>query len=181
MKVLAFAASNSRQSINKRLVAHAADVLTSEILPSAEIRTIDLNDYEMLLYSIDREREDGIPQRARDFYDAIGGADAVIASFAEHNGAFTVAYKNVYDWASRINSKVYQGKPMVALATSPGGRGGTNVLNLVQQLLPRFGAELKATVSVPRFSENFDRDTGRLTNPEHQSALRDALSLLVAK
>jgi chromate reductase len=63
MKVLAFAASNSRSSINKALVTYA-----SSLLEHAEIEVIDLNDYEMPIYSSDRENDSGIPQRAHDFY-----------------------------------------------------------------------------------------------------------------
>ncbi|MEM9224979.1 MAG: NAD(P)H-dependent oxidoreductase, partial [Pseudomonadota bacterium] len=64
MKVLAFAASNSRASINKQLVGHAINVLTQEIEPNADCELIDLNDYEMAIYSIDRQTEGGIPQLA---------------------------------------------------------------------------------------------------------------------
>lgn len=44
MKILAFAASNSRHSINKQLVSHAADVYKTEIDTQAEIEILDLND-----------------------------------------------------------------------------------------------------------------------------------------
>ena len=77
-KVLAFAASNSRNSINKMLVLIAANVLKEEVIPTAEISTIDLNDFEMPVYSIDRENESGIPQEAKNFYKAIGYADTLL-------------------------------------------------------------------------------------------------------
>ncbi len=48
------------------------------------VETIDLNDYEMPIYSIDRQNDGGIPQLAHDFFDKIGEADAVLISFAEH-------------------------------------------------------------------------------------------------
>jgi NAD(P)H-dependent FMN reductase len=59
---------------------------------------LDLNDYEMPIYSIDRETEDGIPEEAQRFYDELGAVDAILISFAEHNGAYTAAYKNIFDW-----------------------------------------------------------------------------------
>ncbi|MGB6229273.1 MAG: NAD(P)H-dependent oxidoreductase, partial [Litorimonas sp.] len=143
MRVLAFAASNSRRSINARLVRHAGEVLVSEVAPDATVRGLDLNDYEMPIYSIDRENEGGIPDPAHRFFEAIGAADALILSFAEHNGSYTVAYKNVYDWASRIDAKVFQGKPMLAMSASPGRRGGAGVLGTVVATVPRFGADLR--------------------------------------
>lgn len=63
MKVLAFAATNSRNSINKALVTHAAELLQRNA--GAELEILDLNDFEMPIYSIDREQDSGIPEPAR--------------------------------------------------------------------------------------------------------------------
>ena len=177
MKVLAFAASNSRNSINKKLVRYAARILEDE-LGGFEVELIDLNDFEMPLYSIDRQNADGIPEAAMMFLRKIGEADAVLISFAEHNGSFSVAYKNVYDWASRAERKVYQDRPMVLLSTSNGSRGGMGVLQIATNLFPYFGGVVKATLSVPRFKDNFDAEKGELTDPDLQSKLREALNAL---
>ena len=75
MKILAFAASNSRNSINRALLDHAAERLKSGILPEADIEFLDLNEYEMPIFSIDRENEAGIPEPAQDFFAHIGAAD----------------------------------------------------------------------------------------------------------
>jgi len=56
-------------------------------------------------------------------------ADALLISYAEHNGNYSAAYKNLYDWASRIDAKVFQGKPTVVLATSPGPGGRRSTLD----------------------------------------------------
>jgi len=61
MKILAFAASNSRRSINRQLVACATGMLAEQAGEDAEVEIIDLNDYEMPIYSIDRENEAGVP------------------------------------------------------------------------------------------------------------------------
>jgi NAD(P)H-dependent FMN reductase len=82
----------------------------------------------MPIYSIDRERDGGIPGPAHDFCGRIGAADAVLVSFDEHNDFVTAAWKNVFDWMSRIEMKLWQGKPVVMLAASPGPRAGANVL-----------------------------------------------------
>ena len=180
MQILAFAASNSRQSINKQLVTHAATVLTSEVAPDATVDIIDLNDFEMPIYSADREAEGGIPDLARDFRAHIAKADALMISFAEHNGTYSAAFKNIFDWASRLEGKVWSDKPMLCLATSPGGRGGLSVLTQAESQAPRLGAILKASLSVPSFYETFDSATGTLTDPDLQAQLRDALAALIA-
>ena len=91
-KILAFGASNSRNSINKQLANYAAQQLTN-----ATITLLDLNDFEMPIYSIDREKESGIPKLAEEFKQHVLDADGIIISLAEHNGAYTAAFKNVMD------------------------------------------------------------------------------------
>lgn len=178
MKLLAFAASNSRNSINKKLVTYAAGLLEGGIIDGAEVEILDLNDYEMPLYSIDREQEDGIPEPAHLFYKKIGDADALLISFAEHNGSYTSAFKNLYDWTSRIDQKVYQDKPALLLAASPGSRGGANVLKTAKEAAPHFGMEVKADLSIARFQKNFDAENGQITNAEIQAQLEAVLATL---
>ncbi|MGK0248157.1 MAG: chromate reductase [Oleispira sp.] len=173
MKVLAFAASNSRSSINKALVTYA-----SSLLEHAEIDVIDLNDYEMPIYSNDRENDSGIPQLAHDFYNNISAADALIISFAEHNGSYTAAYKNLFDWTSRIDPKVYQDKPTVLLATSPGPGGAGSVLAAAKGSAPYFGMDVKADLSVAKFFDEFDVEKGTLKNEATNAQLLTAISQL---
>ena len=179
MKIVAFAASSSRSSINKQLVTYTAP-LTKEIVPGAEVEVIDLNDYEMPLYSIDREKEDGIPPQAQAFRDKIASAGALIISFAEHNGSYAAAYKSLFDWASRIEGKVYEGKPVVLLSTSPGARGGASVLAQARQSMPHFGATELCHLSVPSFFEVFSVEEGRVTDEEVHDHLQTALKSLTS-
>lgn len=174
MKVLAFAASNSRQSINKQLATYASSLVTH-----AEIQVLDLNDYEMPIYSTDREEATGIPQAAHDFFTQIGDADALLVSFAEYNGSYTAAYKNIFDWASRIDKKVFQNKPMIMLSTSPGPGGAQSVLSSATHSVGFFGGQLKGSLSVPSFYENFDSTKRQLTNPEIHTQLESVVKALL--
>jgi NAD(P)H-dependent FMN reductase len=178
--ILAFAASNSADSINKRLASHAAHVMKSELETPINVELLDLNDFEMPIYSPEREKEHGVPQLAQEFYARIGTADGLIISYAEHNGNFTVAYKNIFDWCSRSNQKVFQDKPQVVLSTSPGKGGGARVLSLALESAPYFGADIKGSLSVPSFSENYNKEADRLVEPELASSLRAALLKLKA-
>lgn len=173
MKVLAFGASNSRESINGTLAAYAAG-----LVDGATVELLNIHDYELPIYSIDREKELGQPALALEFFEKIGRADAIIVSYAEHNGSYTAAFKNLFDWMSRIDSKVYQGKPMLILATSPGSGGAATVLATAAASASYFAANLKGSISVPRFYENFDVSANELTNPEIKQELQGAIGLL---
>ena len=173
MKVLAFGASNSKASINKALAG-----FTATLVPHAEIEVLDLNDYDLPLFSTDLEAEIGHPPAAQAFFDKIGTADGVIVSFAEHNGSYTAAYKNLFDWASRIDLKVFQDKPVVYLSTSPGAGGAGSVLASAKGSARFFGADLRAAVSVPSFHDVFDAETGTVTDPTALADLTTAAETL---
>lgn len=170
MKVLVFAASNSRKSINKDLIRYA-----STLLANSDVDFIDINDFEMPIYNIDLEEAHGIPEAASRFLDKIAEADALVISYAEHNGGYTVAYKNLFDWASRKNREVYQGKPIVMLSTSPGASGATSVLSHAVESAHFFAGRVLASLSVPEFFKNFDQTKGALTNPYMVTRLKEVL------
>ena len=122
-KILAFGASSSKKSINKKFAVYVAGCI-----PNADVNVLDLNDYEMPIYSIDRENEDGIPDLAYTFKEQFKNSDAVVISFAEHNASYTSAFKNIFDWISRIEKVVWYNKPMFLLSTSDGDRGAKTCL-----------------------------------------------------
>ena len=158
-KIIAFGASSSETSINKQLVTYAANQFEN-----TTVDILDLNDYEMPIFSIDKEKN-GIPKLAHDFYNKLGTADLIIISFAEHNGVYAAAFKNIFDWTSRVNMKVFQDKAMFLLATSPGPRGGSTVLEIAKNRFPFQGGIIKGSFSLPSFGENFDAEKG-ITNEE---------------
>lgn len=169
-KILAFGASNSRSSINQQLAK-----FTAHQLKNVEVTILDLNDFEMPIYGIDKEKESGIPEKAQNFIDLLESHDGMIISLAEHNGNYTVAFKNVQDWASRLKKKMWGGIPIFLLSTSPGGRGGANVMNVALQLMPRMGAEVVAHFSLPLFKDHFSEEG--ITNQELKLEFEKQLSL----
>ena len=68
-KIIAFGASSSKTSINKQLATYVANQFKN-----TAIEILDLNDFELPLFSVDRESETGIPKLAHDFYEKIGRA-----------------------------------------------------------------------------------------------------------
>ena len=150
MKLLALGASTSSTSINRQLANFAAGQV-----PGAEVTDLDLSQYSLPIYSSDEEEANGIPADAQAFKDLINSHDGVVVSLAEHNGSYTAAFKNLYDWVSRIDQSVWSDKPMLLLSTSPGARGGMTVMEAAKATFPRMGADLKASFSLPSFYDNF--------------------------
>lgn len=158
MKIVAFAGSNSSWSINRQLVRFALSYFEG-----SQINLLDLNDFEMPIFSVDRE-EYGYPPQAHKFMQAMEEADIIICSLAENNRSYSAAFKNVFDWCSRIDLNIFKGKPMLLMSTSPGGYGGGNVMNAAKGFFPSCGADIRETFSLPRFDSNFSREKG-ITDP----------------
>ncbi len=172
MKILAIGASTSSTSINRRLANYAANQI-----PDAVVTDFNLGDIDVPIFSEDEEKSNGYPADIYRFLYAIQSHDGVVISLAEHNGSYSAAFKNIYDWASRIQQKVWSGKPMLLLSTSPGGRGGKSVMAAAQATFPRMGAELKATFSLPKFYGSFS--DGGITDAELRSEFEAALAAFV--
>jgi chromate reductase len=132
----------------------------------------------MPLYRMDREEESGIPQLAHDFLARVGQADAILVSFAENNKTYSAAFKNLFDWCSRVRGYVWQGKRMILLATSPGRAGADQVLGFAARWTPTFGGEVVGHLSVPSFNHTFDTEAGRLIDEELDAQLKELLALL---
>ncbi|MCL6265903.1 NADPH-dependent FMN reductase [Flagellimonas myxillae] len=170
-KIIALGGSNSKTSINKTLATYAANQIQD-----SEVTIIDLNEYSLPLYGPDLEKEKGIPQDANKLNTQLEEADGLVVSLAEHNGSYSVAFKNAFDWLSRIDQKVWKNKPMLLMATSPGGRGGATVLQAAKTSFPHLGAQIVADFSLPSFHNNFS-ETG-ITDDALKSELDQKINQL---
>jgi NAD(P)H-dependent FMN reductase len=151
--IIAFAGSNSKTSINKKLATYA-----STLVEGTQATVLDLNDFELPLYGIDYEEEHGIPKNAHNFLEHIKSSDGIILSLAEHNGAYATVFKNIFDWMSRIDGKLWSDKPMLLMATSPGARGGATVLEVAKGRFPYMGGNIVGMFSLPSFYDNFSEE-----------------------
>jgi NAD(P)H-dependent FMN reductase len=168
--ILAIGASNSSKSINKVLATYIAN----EVI-DGEVTALDWNEMELPLYGSDLEEASGIPENAHKFLKMIADADAVVLSLAEHNGLPSAAFKNLWDWTSRIEQKFWANKPMILAATSPGGRGGIGVLATIKNMISHFGGNVIADFSLPSFYDNFK--DGKMNNEEIAADLNQKVQL----
>jgi chromate reductase len=168
MKIIAFGGSPSKNSINKKLATYAAS-----LIKNAEVEVLDLNDFQMPIFSVDIEKEIGQHPLAQAFLAKIATADVLVVSMAENNGNYSVAFKNVFDWCTRINAKVFQEKSMLLMATSTGAKAGASVLRIAKDAFPYYGGNIKATFSLPSFDSNFDIENGEISNPEFNKQLKE--------
>jgi NAD(P)H-dependent FMN reductase len=167
-RILAFAGSNSQNSINKKFVQYVASQIETEV------DFLDLAEFNPPLYNIDDEENDGIPQSTQDLNEKLNAYDALIISANEHNGASSAFLKNHIDWLSRNDRNFFKDKKLFLLSTSPGRGGAKMSLSYLAEVLPRFGAEVVSQFSLASFGHSFTEDQG-ITDQEQNKAFRKAM------
>jgi len=173
-KILAFAGSNSSTSINHHLVSYAASQIEDH-----HASVIRLTDYPLPLYGIDLEKEDGFSNELKALHELIKESDGLIISVNEHNSGVSVFYKNTTDWLSRFDRKFLEGKKILLMSCSPGGRGAISALDFAKNTLPRFGAEIIDTFSFPNFKDNFSIKENTITEAFLKESLNKSIQHFV--
>ena len=162
-KVLVFAGSARKGSVNKKCAAVAAEKAKA---PGADVTLIDLADFPAPVYDGDIEANDGLPKTMQDLKALIAGSDGLLIVTPEYNGCPPPLLINVFAWTSRpegdnASCAAYAGKRVAIAAASPGGLGGVRVIPRLRDAL----AELTA-VPIPGFAtlpgafQAFDDDGG---------------------
>lgn len=180
-RILVFAGSARRASLNKHLARAAANSLQQQ---GADATFIDLRDYPAPLYDGDLEAESGIPEKIRDLKQLFARHDGLLVVSPEYNGFITPLLKNTLDWISRPDGDasglaLFQGKQAAVMSASPGGFGGMRSLQLIRQLLANLGVTvLPDQVSVPRANKAFN-DHGEIVDDELGKRIDKACGALV--
>ncbi len=173
-KILAFAGSSRKGSINKKLVNIAAAAAKKA---GATVTVIDLADYPMPIFNQDLETEQGMPEKAHEFKRLLIEHDGFLIASPEYNSAFSPLLKNVIDWASRAESdnepplQAYKGKVACIMAASPGGTGGLRGLVFLRMLLNNIGViVLPQQQAIPQAFKAFSEE-GTLVDNKQQQAI----------
>ena len=172
MKILALSGSNAENSMNSILVKYVA----KQFGENNEVEFFDMNDFEMPIYKYEIEVKSGVPAEAQKLADKIDASDVILLSLPEHNGTYTTAFKNVFDWVSRIKDRtVWSEVPMLLMSTSPGARGGAGVLEAASKRFPFHGGNVVETFSVPFYQDNIDKNEG-LVNADKINELKEKIA-----
>ncbi|MCP4809167.1 MAG: NAD(P)H-dependent oxidoreductase [Proteobacteria bacterium] len=149
MAILALSGSSALDSINHRFVTWAAAQIRADV-----VRVLD---FPAPIFSVDLEREKGVPASMQALYDRLHAADGLILAMPEHNGGPPAMLKNAIDWVSRVDRKVFA-MPTVLLSTSPGPRGGLTNTSHWAGLLPHWGATVVGAHAMGSFHQAFGDD-----------------------
>lgn len=161
LRILAFAGSARRESLNRKLLAVAVQDAREA---GAEVTLVDLNDFSLPLYHGDLEDEQGMPPDATRLVDLISSHPALLIASPEYNSFFTPLLKNTIDWCTRADENPFAGRVAAVISASPGVYGGVRSAQHLRHLLLHLGCHLvPAQCSVSKADQAFAPD-GRLTD-----------------
>jgi NAD(P)H-dependent FMN reductase len=171
-KILAFAGSTRKDSLNKQLVKVAAKGAEAA---GATVTFLDLKDYPLPLYDGDLEAASGIPENAMKLKKLFIEHDGFLISSPEYNSSISAVLKNTIDWISRpvpneAPLAAFQHKAAGLLSASPGALGGLRGLVHLRSILGNIGVlVLPNQFAVSKGFEAFAPD-GSLKDPKQNAA-----------
>ena len=140
-KILVFAGSARRDSLNKKLARVGAEAVRAA---GGEATFVDLDDYPMPVYHGDLEAKEGMPESARRLRALFLAHEGLLVASPENNQSMSSLLKNVIDWLSRdvgdgkgVNSGLapYRRKVVGIMNATPGPYGGVRHLYHLRQVL----------------------------------------------
>jgi len=185
-RILVFAGSARRDSLNRKLARVAAEAARAA---GAEATFVDLQDYPMPVYHGDLEAAEGMPANGMRLRELFMQHEALLIASPENNASVSALLKNTLDWVSRSigdgkgdNSGLapYRNKVAAMVGASPGAFGGVRGLMHLRQILAGLGVTVLGTqVTLPRAHEAFD-EKGALRSADTHEAVRRLAAALAA-
>ncbi len=159
MKLLAFAASLRRGSLNRKLIALAAEAARGA---GAEVDLADFREFELPIYDGDVDAASGLPPGGVALRRRIEAADALVIAAPEYNYSIAGPLKNAIDWVSRARPMPWRGKSILLMSASPSPMGGIRGLWQTRIPLEGCGALVFPDMFALSHADKAFDDAGRL-------------------
>lgn len=184
-RILAFAGSARRDSLNKKLAKAAAKLIS---VPGVEVTFVDLDDFPLPVYHGDLEAAQGMPANALALREIFIAHDALLIASPENNQSVTALLKNTLDWLSRgigdgkearSGLAPFRGKIAALMGATPGPYGALRGMPHLRQILASLGVTvLGPQVGVPRAHDVFD-ENGAIKDTHVAKSVESLVAALV--
>jgi chromate reductase len=168
LRLLAFAASLRRGSLNRRLLTPAVAIARAA---GAEVDLAEFAEFHTPIFDGDLQAAGGFPSGAEELARRVRAADGMLIASPEYNYSLPGTLKNAIDWVSRMRPVVFRGKTTFLMAASGSTVGG--IRGLWQLRIPLEGCGVVVypdMFSLANATSAFDADGG-LQDPQLTSRL----------
>jgi chromate reductase len=170
-KILAFAGSLRKDSLNKKLIKIAVEGAKKA---GAEVTLIDLKDFPLPIYDQDIEDSQGLPENALKLKNLFESHDGFLLSLPEYNSSLPAVFKNTIDWVSRkarpeeIYLCGFIDKAVTLMSASPGQLGGLRAITHARTMFSNvYSIVLPKMKAIPKADQAFD-ESGKLKDAKQQ-------------
>ena len=173
VKILGFAGSLRKASLNKRILQAARNLVPK----GAVLETFDLEGIPLF----NQDLEPSVPATVLGFKAKIRASDAILIVTGEYNYGIPGVLKNAIDRGSRPpGESAWNGKPVAILGASPGRLGTARAQYQLRQLFDclNMSPVNSPEVLISRSAECFD-ESGDLKDGATRSLIRELLNVLV--
>jgi chromate reductase, NAD(P)H dehydrogenase (quinone) len=158
IRLLAFAASLRRGSVNRGLLSVAVELASGG---GADVDVAEFAEFDMPLFNHDVLDASGYPPGAQELARRVLVADGMLIASPEYNYSLPGTLKNAIDWVSRMRPMPFRGRSAFLMAASGGLFGG--IRGLWQLRIPLEGCGVVVYPDMFPLSnarEAFDDDGG---------------------
>ena len=173
LKLLAFAASLRRGSLNRRLIARAVEMATAA---GAVVDLAEFAEFDMPLFNHDVQEATGFPAGAQELARRVLAADGMLIASPEYNFSLPGTLKNAIDWVSRMKPMPFSGKSAFLMAASNGMIGGVRGLWQLRIPLEGCGVVVYPGMFPLSLAGQAFGDDGGLRDPQVEERLQKLLA-----
>lgn len=161
MKIQIISGSPHKNSISFRVAKHLHQLLQHH--PDHEVELLDVRDYPLTPVQDVWKNMDDVPEQWKPLVEKMFGAEGFILVSPEHNGSYTAALKNLFDYFPKQAHK-----PFGIVTASPGAMGGMRATQQMQLFTAAlFGILSPYMLVVPQVDKKFDEE-GNLLDEKFQ-------------
>ena len=175
MKILAFAASLRKGSLNRKLIGVVTDILREL---GGEVDLAEFHEFDMPLFDGDRQAAEGLPPGALALERRMRAAPAMVIATPEYNYSIAGPLKNAIDWVSRTKDQPFDNKPVAVQSCSQGPLGGARMQYHWRMAMTYLKAHIFGTpeVFVGVAQNKFDKETLELQDQPTKDAVKAQLA-----
>lgn len=168
LRLLAFAASLRKGSLNRKLIEVAAGAARRG---GAEVRLAEFSEFDMPLYNRDLQDDQGFPAGAVALQEALEASDGILLASPEYNYSLPGTLKNALDWISRFRPSPLSGRSAFLLAASNGQFGGIRGLWQLRIPLEGCGVHVYPDMYALPWGDKMFAEDGSLVEAERAQRL----------